>query len=1099
MAASNNYWLGLGPITKAENDQAFKYLSKRNLPTDKNSLRQRVAKMRKRRDLNRYLRGKEQAGTDPNTPWQLVFGQCDIGGTITFIHTSGPADQKDLYLHMIITLAAHEINYIDYVYFNNVAMTWDTSLTSRPTGLVLGTGTFAGLVKMQINYGSDSQSALSVPVGDSSDALNPVSAKWTSDHRQRGHAHVYFRFKWSPTVFKDGVPDITFRVNGPYNMNDPRTDTNVPGAQNAAIVLYNYMRNTRWGLGLADSDFNSTRMDQAVNDCEDSISLAGGGTENRYLINTHFGADASPGVVIEDMLAAMHGRLAYVEGKFSLIVGKARPSTVMTITADMILSDIDLVTKTPRADNFNAVRGTFVSTINNQEESDFPSVRNSTYVTEDGGTVIYEDLTYTMVRSAATAQRLAKIELEATRQGILVEFTARMDVYQAEPGEWVAVTYSRVGWSAKVFEVLRSALLIEQDSTGNPYFAVRLTLQETASGVYDWNSGNETTFDVAPNTNLPDPYSVSDPTGLSLASGTDHLYIRQDGTVFARLYATWTASSDAFVVNGGRYEIQHKKSADSDWQNDTPVAGGSTNTYILDVQDGQNYDVRIRAVSAMNAFGSWVTVTGHTVIGKTAAPSTVSSLTAVIDGFGLKFTWTPVTDLDVRQYEIRYGVSTSTWDQCALVVRTGGTSYFADSFVAGTYAFRIKALDTTGNYSVDAASTLLTIDPPSIVQNLSIGQIDSTLLLRWQVPATTTFPIAYYRVIRQDSVSILDLGTVTGTFATYVELISGAYTYRVSAVDIAGNEGAAASSSVTVYNPPDFVLRSSQSVTLSGATLANALYTAESFSVEATVNTDETWDDHFTGNGYDQVQDFIDFGYTYWLEPLTGGTGTATFTTTAPSIWAPLSTTETWDDHFINNGVTTIQGLIDAGFANWLLPNSLLTGTISATVDFGEVLPQSVVQFDYISFGSGINPVPMVSWKKLIGDPWIDGQVGSRKATPSNFQYLKLTLTVAPQTNLDWCVVTDVTATLQVKEVSDSGTTAVNAADSGGTTITFNTSFLDVSSIVASPQGTVEIKEVVNFTDVPNPTSFKVLLFDAAGARVSGTVRWTARGVQSVI
>jgi hypothetical protein len=55
---AGNYWLGLGPITKAERDQAFKYLNKRNLPTDANSLRARVAKMRKRRDLNRYLRGK---------------------------------------------------------------------------------------------------------------------------------------------------------------------------------------------------------------------------------------------------------------------------------------------------------------------------------------------------------------------------------------------------------------------------------------------------------------------------------------------------------------------------------------------------------------------------------------------------------------------------------------------------------------------------------------------------------------------------------------------------------------------------------------------------------------------------------------------------------------------------------------------------------------------------------------------------------------------------------------------------------------------------------------------------------------------------------
>jgi hypothetical protein len=1096
---AGNYWLGLGPITKAENDQAFKYLSKRNLPTDKNSLRQRVAKMRKRRDLNRYLRGKEQAGTDTNTPWQIVFGQVDIGGTITFIHTSAPADQKDLYLHMIVTLAAHEINYIEYVYFNNIAMTWDTSLTSRPTGLVLGTGTFAGLVKMQINYGSDGQSALSVPVGDGTDDLNPVNAKWTSNHRQRGHAHVYFRFKWNETVFKDGVPDITFRVNGPYNMNDPRTDTNSPGAQNAAIVLYNYMRNTRWGLGLADSDFNATRMDQAVNDCEDSIALAGGGTENRYLINTHFGTDASPGVVIEDMLAAMHARLAYVEGKFSLIVGKARPSTVLTITADMILSDIELVTKTPRADNFNAVRGTFVSTQNDQEESDFPAVRNSTYVTEDGGTVIYEDLTFSMVRSAATAQRIAKIELEATRQGILVEFTARMDAYQAEPGEWVAVTYDRFGWSSKVFEVMRSALLIEQDNQGNPYFAVRLTLQETAAGVYDWNTGNETTFDVAPNTNLPDPYSVSDPTGLSLASGTDYLYVRQDGTVFARLYASWTASPDAFVVNGGRYEIQFKRSVDSDWQNSTSVIGSSVNTYILDVQDGQNYDVRIRAVSAMNATGSWVTVTGHTVIGKTAAPANMSVFTAVIDGFGLLFRWTKVSDLDVREYEVRYGTTAQAWADCAVLARVTADRFYQDSFLAGTYRFRIKAVDTTGNYSTTDLSSDLTVAAPSAPQNVSVSQIDSSVLIRWQPPATSTFPVDYYIVIRQDTNSLTEVGRTSGTFATYVELLSGTYIYLVVPFDIAGNQGATGDVSASIYEPPDFTLRANPSADLSTASITNGLYTAETFSIEAAANSELTWDQHFVGNGFDTIQDFIDFPYSYYLEPITGGSGTATFTTTDDSVWMPADSAQTFEDHFIDNMVTTVQGLIDIGLTYWLQPNDGLTGTMSVIIDMTEVLPQTVVNFDYIAFGSGIQTVAMVSWRETSGDPWIDGQVGIRRVTPSNYRYLKLTITATPETTLDWVVVTEVTLSVQVKEITDSGTSSVLAADSGGTTISFTKSFLDVSAIVVTPQGTTELKPVVDFTDTANPTTFKVLLFNSAGARANGDVRWNVRGVQAVL
>jgi hypothetical protein len=35
---------------------------------------------------------------------------------------------------------------------------------------------------------------------------------------------------------------------------------------------------------------------------------------------------------------------------------------------------------------------------------------------------------------------------------------------------------------------------------------------------------------------------------------------------------------------------------------------------------------------------------------------------------------------------------------------------------------------------------------------------------------------------------------------------------------------------------------------------------------------------------------------------------------------------------------------------------------------------------------------------------------------------------------------------------------------------------------------------VIDFADVPNPTGFKVFLFDGSGNRVSGDVSWSAKG-----
>ncbi len=1092
VGGGDRYWLGQGPITEEERGRALRYLRKNGKPTDRRHIRHRVARMRKRRELNRYLKGKEQAATDPSNPWQVIYGTCQVGGTVTCIHVSGPSDQPNLYLHLVITLAAHQITYIRRVYLDGYEVSWNTDLLTRPTGNVQAQGIFADHLKMQINYGTDSQSALSEFVAD-------APTIWTSNHRQRGHAHVYLRLKASENLFKGGTPDITFLLTGKYDLYNPVT-TATEVSSIAPMVLYDYMTNARFGLGLSLSDFNATRLAAATTTASANISLAAGGTEPRYSLDFHFGVDEAPGAIIDDMLASMAGRLVYSEGKYSVYVGEGRTS-VMTITEDMILSGLRVMSKVPRADCFNTVRGTFISETQGFEESDFPAITNSAYVTEDSGLEIAEDLTYGMIISPARCQRLAKIELESVRQGIMVEFTATMAAYQVEPGEWVSLTFSEMGWSAKTFEVMRSALQIDDGPDGAPQFTVGLVLRETAAGIYDWNSGDETLVDLNPDTNLPPPYQVADPTDLELASGTEHLYLRSDGTVFTRLYVSWTAASDAFVQNGGHYEIQYNQTFAGIWFDAGTVPGGSTYYYILDVADGVSHDVRIRSVNGIGAKGNWVYANGHVVVGKTEPPSTPPGITATVEGADVRLRWESVPDLDVREYELRIGNQFSGWnDPMPSIARVRSTTHLHRAPPSGgTLRFRVKAIDTSGNYSTGDASVDLVVTPPSAPTNFSASQVDNTVLLRWRPPATSTFPVDHYKLLRQDGAALTDLGRQSGTFATHVELLPGTFTYRVSAVDMAGNEGPAATVSAAVYSPPDFALRASSAPALSGATLSNALYLADTFSIEAAANTEETWEDHFVINGNVTFQDFIDDGYSFYLEPLTGGTGTATFTTTEPSVWLPVDSSQTWAEHFTDIGFTTTQNFIDGGYEYYLQPNGSLEGSVEIVVDLGDVLPQTIVVFDYVSFGSGVQPAPTVSWRADPGDPWVLGQSGSKRATPSNYRYLKLRLEVAPQTPLDWCVVTEVQLEVQVKEVTDTGTSAVAAGDSSGTTITFTKDFLDVSAIVVTSQGTAELKPVVDFTDAPNPTSFKVLLFDAAGARVSGTVRWNARGVQAVL
>ena len=83
---------------------------------------------------------------------------------------------------------------------------------------------------------------------------------------------------------------------------------------------------------------------------------------------------------------------------------------------------------------------------------------------------------------------------------------------------------------------------------------------------------------------------------------------------------------------------------------------------------------------------------------------------------------------------------------------------------------------------------------------------------------------------------------------------------------------------------------------------------------------------------------------------------------------------------------------------------------------------------------------------------------------------------------------------IDTKIRNDTGVVTANASDSGGTTVNFNVSFVDVQGIAVTPNTTSAVFAVVDFQDVPNPTSFKVLLYNTSGVRVTGNFTWQCRG-----
>jgi hypothetical protein len=139
---------------------------------------------------------------------------------------------------------------------------------------------------------------------------------------------------------------------------------------------------------------------------------------------------------------------------------------------------------------------------------------------------------------------------------------------------------------------------------------------------------------------------------------------------------------------------------------------------------------------------------------------------------------------------------------------------------------------------------------------------------------------------------------------------------------------------------------------------------------------------------------------------------------------------------------------------------------------------------------------PSISIKKLVGDPWIVYS-GATSVFATDFRYVRTQYDFVSSGNYDLLEITALNTRLDSKIRSNSGNGTANATDSGGTVVNFTLtpSFVDVDSIVVTPAGITSATAVYDFVDAPNPTSFKVLLFNASGTRINGGFSWSARGV----
>jgi hypothetical protein len=538
---------------------------------------------------------------------------------------------------------------------------------------------------------------------------------WTSAHRGRGQPYIVVELTYNEDIFPTGVPQI--KVKGRLKkVYDPRTATTAY-SNNAALAVRDYLKTA---FGCADSEIDDTLVTAAANICDELVPIhVDGSTQRRYTTNGLVSTESNRMDNLAMLSQAMGGVTVWSQGKWRIFAGAYRSPTLTLDEDDLADRDsISIQPRAPRRDLFNAVRGTFVDPNQGWQEVDFPPVTNATYETQDGSERVYADVPLPLTTDPWRAQRLGKIVLETGRQAMSIEATFKLTAYDTSPGKTVSLSLSRYGFSSKVFQV------VERDfSISN---GVKLTLREITSDAWDWNYGEATEIDSAPNTTLPSPWTVNPISGLSVASGDDHFQYLGDGTLIARIFASWTAPSDAGITTGGVIELQYRSNPDTEWRSIPPMPGSTTSTYISPVEEQLFYQIRIRGRNDLGIASSWTYSEQHYVATKAALPGNVASLTVTELGPKTRrLAWTmSTTPGDLAGFEIRYqSGATFSWGAATFFASQAAVDASASSWslettlpAAGTWSFGVKALDTSGNESASPATALNVLlgDPGSV-------------------------------------------------------------------------------------------------------------------------------------------------------------------------------------------------------------------------------------------------------------------------------------------------------------------------------------------------------------------------------------------------
>lgn len=323
-----------------------------------------------------------------------------------------------------------------------------------------------------------------------------------------------------------------------------------------------------------------------------------------------------------------------------------------------------------------------------------------------------------------------QLELGAVGDPGQAQHVATVMLRRARSGATITATFKPRAYPLEVLDTV-SLTLSRYGLSAQPFEVmsrrwtldggVELVLQQTGSAIYDMASGFSGAIGVT-NTYFPSPLLTSRPTLTQIDSGTHQLALQADGTVLTRVLVAWALPDDA-AAQAGRIEVAW-------WPADEPVttqvwpsATGAANALGLHLLGPQDGRTYLIRARWLSSIapGPWSVQTLHTVVGKTEPPSDVTALVADDD----YITWARPPDADLAGTLLRWHAGTDTEWETATPLHTGlltDSPYRWTVRPQGPITLLAKHQDRSGLDSRTAAVAYVTLQA-DVVRNI-VEQFD---------------------------------------------------------------------------------------------------------------------------------------------------------------------------------------------------------------------------------------------------------------------------------------------------------------------------------------------------------------------------------------